>query len=222
MTTETQTAGTNAPDTGTPAAADTLLTAAPAPAQAEGQPTQPEQTPPADAATPPAEGEAKTEEAAPDGAPEEYADFTLPEGLAFDEEVLGEFKNLAKERNLSQEDAQKFTDLGAKLIQVSQAKTLAQIEAVQRQWFEAAQTDKEFGGDKLTENLAVAKRALDTFGTPELSKMLGDTKQGNHPEVIRLLFRVGNAISEDRLVPSTTRPTESSTAKKLYSNSNMN
>lgn len=221
MDTATQTAGTNTTDTGTPASTDTLLTAAPAAAQTDGQTGQ--QQPPADATgTAPAEGQGEGTTKQPQGAPEQYADFALPEGMAFNEEVLGEFKDFAKERNLSQEDAQKFADMGAKLIQQSNAKTLAQVEAVQAQWVEATRTDKEFGGDKLDENIAVAKRALDTFGTPELSKMLAETKMGNHPEVIRYMVRVGKAISEDKLVAGTTRPTQTDTAKKLYSNSNMN
>lgn len=195
------------------AAPSTLLTdapAAPAAAAPAAQPTQP-------AGDKPAEGEQKAE-AKPEGAPEQYADFTLPEGLTFNSEVLDDFKAIAKERNLSQEDAQKFTDLGAKLIQQSQTKTLEQIEATQAQWAEAASTDKEFGGDKLTENMAIANKALSTFGSPELTKMLSESKLGNHPEIIRAFYRVGKAISEDKLVAGATKPAnaESDLAKKMY------
>jgi len=37
---------------------------------------------------------------APQGAPEAYEDFSVPEGVELDAELLGEFKNVAKELNL--------------------------------------------------------------------------------------------------------------------------
>jgi hypothetical protein len=77
------------------------------------------------------------------------------------------------------------------------AEVLTQAKA---QWVEGARSDKEFGGEKLTENLAVAKRALDTFGTPELRTLLNESGLGNHPEIIRAFFRAGKAISEDKFV----------------------
>jgi hypothetical protein len=64
----------------------------------------------------------------------------------------------------------------------------------------SSKTDQEFGGEKLSENLSVAKKALDAFGTPELRKLLDDSGLGNHPEVIRMMYRAGKAISEDRFV----------------------
>ena len=49
--------------------------------------------------------------------PAEYAEFTLPEGFDKSESYetqVGEFKTLAKELNLSQEQAQKLVDFHAK------------------------------------------------------------------------------------------------------------
>lgn len=190
MTTETQTAGTNTNDTGTAAPPDSLLT-----------------TPPAEGAAPAAEGTAPAAEgAAPAGAPEEYADFVVPEGLALNQEVLGDLKTLAKEKNLGQEDTQKFVDLGAKIVQKVEAGYQEQIATVQMGWLEATKTDKEFGGDKLQENVAVAKQALDAFGSPELSALLAESGLGNHPEIIRAFYRVGLKMSPDQLITGTTKP----------------
>lgn len=197
MPTEPQTPGTNTNDTGAPATPDSLLTADPA-APAEPGATDPA-TPPADGATPAAPTE-------PAGAPEEYADFTVPEGMTLDTEAIGELKVLAKEKNLGQEDTQKFVDLGAKIVQKVESQYKDQIANVQAGWLEATKTDKEFGGDNLQENVAVAKKALDAFGTPELSKLLTESGLGNNPEIIRVLYRVGKAVSEDRLVPGDKKP----------------
>lgn len=141
--------------------------------------------------------EAKTEgdQAKPQGAPEKY-EFKA-EG--FQPEVLTEFEGIARELNMPQESAQKLLDkMGPKIAQVQ----MENIQKVQAEWTQQAQTDKEFGGEKLQENLAVAKKALDTFGSPELRTLLNESGLGNHPELIRAFVRAGKAISEDKFVPA--------------------
>jgi hypothetical protein len=165
-----------------------------------------------------AEG-AKTEgeQAKPEGAPEKY-EFKAPEGQKFDDTVLGAYSEIAKELNLPQDAAQKVLDKVAPVIQARQAE---QIEAVRTAWAESAKTDKEFGGDKLPENLATAKKALDTFGSPELKKLLNESGLGNNPEVIRAFYRAGKAISEDKFVGGKGAPPDANDARSLYPNSNL-
>jgi len=141
-----------------------------------------------------------TEQVKPEGAPEKY-EFKAPEGKQLDAETVEAFSEVAKELNLTQDAAQKMLTAMSDKLGTRQA---AQVEAVRSQWAESSKADKEFGGDKITENLSVAKKALDTFGTAELRTLLNDSGLGNHPEVIRFMFRAGKAISEDRYVgPST-------------------
>ncbi len=132
----------------------------------------------------------------PQGAPEKY-EFVAPEGQQFDTDVIGQFSEVAKDLNLPQDAAQKILD---KMAPAMQARQVAMIEKARVDWAESAQTDKEFGGEKLTENLATAKRALDNFGSPELRTLLNESGLGNHPEVIRFMYRAGQAISEDSMV----------------------
>jgi hypothetical protein len=144
---------------------------------------------PADAAKTEASAEAKA-------APETY-EFKAPEGRAFDPEVIAEYSKVAKELNLSQEAAQRVLDsVGPKLAE----RQAAQIEAIRNGWAESSKADKEFGGEKLSENLSVAKKALDQFGTAELRALLNESGIGNHPEVIRFMYRAGKAISEDKVI----------------------
>lgn len=133
-----------------------------------------------------------------EGAPEKY-EFTAPEGKEYDAEIIGSFSEIAKELNLTQEAAQKLLDSMAPKIAERQ---MGQLEAIRSEWAQASQIDKEFGGDKLNENLAVAKKALDQFGTPELRALLNESGLGNNPEVIRFMYRAGKAISEDAYVGS--------------------
>lgn len=136
----------------------------------------------------------------PEGAPEEYEDFTAPEGVELDADVLSDFKGLAKELNLPQAQAQKIVDVGVQLSQKWAEQSAAAVEAMQSEWLEQAKTDKEFGGEALNANLAIGKKALDTFGTDELRGLLEQSKLGDHPEIIRFFTRVGKAISEDSVV----------------------
>lgn len=140
--------------------------------------------------------EQQQEETKPEGAPEKY-EIKAPEGQEYDGEFMKAYEDVARELNMTNEAAQKLLD---KVSPVVQAQQQAKIEAVQNEWLNAAKADKEFGGDKLNENLAVAKQAIDKFGTPELKELLNSTKIGNHPEIVRFFYRAGKAVSEDTFI----------------------
>lgn len=153
----------------------------------------------------------------PEGAPEKY-EFAPPEGVQFDNKVIDAFSEAAKDLNLSQDAAQKILD---KVGPVMAAQQLEAIQAASNEWAEASKSDKEFGGDKLNENLAVAKKAMDKFASPELRSLLNESALGNNPEVIRMFYRVGMAISEDGLVVGgNARNSEQSAAQRMYPNMN--
>lgn len=153
--------------------------------------------------------------------PEKY-EFTMPEGVALDETAAAELDAIAREFKLDQVGAQKLADLGAKQAQKFAGAQADAIEQAAATWITEAQADKEFGGDKLDESLATARKALDAFGTPELRELLNGSKLGNHPEVIRFMVRAGRAISEDSMVTGGASPTSTPTAQRLYAASNMN
>ena len=142
------------------------------------------------------DGQQSTPGDKPTGAPEKY-EFALPDGFQMDEAGLTAFSEFAKDLNMPQEAAQKMLEKMGPVMQQRQADAIA---TVQNQWKEASTSDKEFGGEKLNENLAVAKKALDTFGSPELNELLKETGLGNNPEIIRAFYRAGKAISEDSFV----------------------
>lgn len=203
MTTETT------PDTQTPVDPPvvetpgvTLLTEAPA------SEAQPPADPPAD---PPVE----------ETVPEVYEDFAVPEGVSLDAELTTELKTLAKELGLTQTKAQQIADLGPKLMQKWEAKQAETLSATVTQWAETTRADKELGGEALDANLGVAKQALTEFGSPELKALLYQSGLGNHPEVIRLLYRAGKAISNDTTFRGGPPPGERKAAD-LYPNSAMN
>ena len=140
---------------------------------------------------------------APQGAPDQYEfnDTVADAPEVLDPEVLTAFGEVAKDLNLPQEDAQKVLDKVAPVIQERQAK---ELERVQAEWANDSKSDSEFGGEALSDNIGVAKTALDTFGTDALKSLLQETGFGNHPEIIRFMYRAGKAISEDGYVGNST------------------
>lgn len=192
------------------------------------------ETPPADPAAPvdPAAPKAESDPAKPDGekpegekadddksqgAPEKY-EFTAPEGVTLDAEAVAEFEPIAKELNLSNEQAQKLVELQTKFVQ----KQAQQWDQTVETWVSEIKADKEIGGQALPQNIALAQRAISQFGTPELKAALDATKMGNHPELVRVFARIGKAMAEDTFV-SGSRPagTQLSAADKLFGNTNQ-
>ncbi len=213
MTTETlmtDGASTTPADTSAPAAA-------PAPADVDAGATQQASADKTDATA-----EVKTDDAAapPEKVVPEKYEFAAPEGATLDADAVGELEGIARDLKLTQEEAQKVADIGAKMAQKWDTKQAENLQTAAAEWAASATTDSEYGGDKLTESLVTAKKALDAFGTPELRSLLNDSRLGNHPEVIRFMVRAGKAISEDRMVTGGAGPATGtqSTAKSLYPN----
>jgi hypothetical protein len=183
------------------APADATSTAA-SPAAASPSPAatpEASTTPAASTDVKPAEA-AKTDDAnAKPGEPakEVVYEFKMPDGVELKSEAVDELKATAKEFGLTQEQAQRIADLGVKQAQGFAAQLAEQQKSLTTQWAEETTTDKEIGGDKLSENLGVAKKALDSFGTPALKTLLNQSGLGNHPEVVRFMVKAGKAISED-------------------------
>lgn len=184
-----------------------------------------QQTPASDAATPQEAPAGDTSDEAASAKPERAApekyEFRMPEGTTLDSEVLAEFESTARELGMPQEEAQKLMEKLAPKIAARQNQQQAElIDRASSEWTAAATADKEYGGDKLAENLALGEKALTTFGTPALRQLLVDSRFGNHPEVIRFMVRAGKALSEDTFVPGGTKPPAAakSAANVLYPN----
>lgn len=160
-------------------------------------------------------GDKKDDDKKPEGAPEAY-EFKAPEGGELDKEAVAQFEPIARELNLSQEQAQKLVDLYGSKVMPQLMKQ--QADTWQKQvadWGTAAKEDAEIGGDKFDGNLTRAKQAMDKFATPQLREFLETTGMGNHPELIRVFVKVGAAMSEDSLVTSNEKG-QRSAADVLY------
>lgn len=141
----------------------------------------------------------KKDDDKPEGAPEKY-EFQAAEGVELDTEALKEFEPVAREMNLTNEQAQKLVDVYPKILAGVQQRQVEAWQQTTEQWAADVKADKEIGGDKLPSNLSAAQRALDQFGTPELKTYLNDTGLGNHPDLVKAFVKIGKAMSEDKVV----------------------
>lgn len=139
-----------------------------------------------------------------DGAPDEYADFTVPEGFEhLNDTLLAEAAPLFKEAGLSQKQAQGFVDAYAKSMQGQvESQTTAFIEA-NKENVAACKALPDIGGDKLDANVVYCAKAIDGEFTDKADatsfRALMDTGVGNHPLMFKLLASHGRLISEEKV-----------------------
>lgn len=148
-----------------------------------------------------AEQQAKDQKADPGksavAAPEKY-EFKTAEGQELDAEAVKAFEPIAKELNLSNEQAQKLVDVyGSKIMPKLVEQQAAQWQQQIEQWAEQVKADKDLGTDA---SIGAAQKAMDKFGSPELKQYFNETGLGNHPELVRIFANIGKAMSEDGLV----------------------
>lgn len=144
------------------------------------------------------------------GAPEQYADFALPEGFELPTETRDSLTTFAKAHNLNQEQAQALVDLGVaqataitrQFTEQALANPVLLAEHWAGEWSKQTAADPELGGSdaKLKTTMALATRVFATFASPAFGDFLNQTGLAHHPEMIRFMRNVGGAVSEDTLV----------------------
>jgi len=139
------------------------------------------------------------------GAALEYADFSVPEGVTLNPELLGEFKGVAQAMGLKQEQAQQLTDLGVKLTQGLLAQQAQALETQKTAWFNETKADAEIGGDKFDASMTAAARAVKQFVPDELKLLFDQTGIGNHPDLVKAFVKIGSMLKEDGVVAGSSR-----------------
>lgn len=137
-----------------------------------------------------------------------------PAGMAMDEEALSAFLPIAREIGLTSAQAQRLVDLYADRMA---AQSQGQDEAWARQldsWCADCRHDPEIGGPNFEAKIAVARQALDRFGSADLKDLLDGLGIGNHPELVRLFYRIGRLTQEDG-VAITATPSQARTPGEI-------
>lgn len=156
--------------------------------------------------------------------PEKY-ELTV-EGVDLDAAAIEEATPFFKEAGLTNDQANKIMPAAVKYRDSVASQTLQQIVDAGAQqkasWLDATRADEDIGGGKLDETLHLAAKGLDALGYPEGSdfrKALTETGFGNHPEMVRMMRKVGEMVSEDGFARSGATPSNALSAeKRLYPN----
>jgi hypothetical protein len=146
------------------------------------------------------------------GAPEKYTDFKLPEGLKFDDALLGKFSETAKGLGLSQEGAQKIVDLQAQSVK---AEIDARLSGFNKQVSDWGEASKKLFGTDFEKQFGLAAKAVERFGDADLKTLLRESGLGNHPAVIKAFNKIGALMSEDQPVDGRRAGGEAKTTAEL-------
>lgn len=105
---------------------------------------------------------------------------------------------------------------------VSQQSTQASeaFNAQLQSWENEAKADAEIGGENYDANVAVARKAIETFGNDAFKQVLNESGMGNHPEVIRFAMKAGAALKEAPVLRGDGAAPAKSFAEKVYPNQN--
>lgn len=133
----------------------------------------------------------------PEGAPEAYETFTLPEGYTLDGERLEQTQALFKELGLPQDKAQKLIDRYCQVDTENTTNLTAATEAARAQQREtwAAEAKAELG-DQYQPTVDRAYLAVQAIGNPKLTAAFNDLGWGNHPELIKAFAHFGGLLKE--------------------------
>lgn len=147
--------------------------------------------------------------------------ITLPEGMKPDADVLGKFGEIATKHKVSQEAAQEFVNLYHSVAGAQAKQNWDTWQTTQAGWVSDVKADGEIGN--LDEVKRTVGRFLDdpAFAGPKTREGFEVTGSGNHPEVIRFIYRMAKALGEGTHVTGNSpvrQVTDRSLAERIYPN----
>jgi len=147
-----------------------------------------------------------------DAVPEGDYVLSLPDGLQVDEATLATLSPAMKEAGINGKQA---NTLAAAFASLKKAE-YEQFGQTVTGWAKTAQADPEMGGANWDSTVANAQKVISQFGSDGLKEYLNMTGAGNHPEVIRLMAKVGAVISDDNPTATSQGKVARDTVATLY------
>lgn len=195
-------------------------TAAPA-AAATGETPAAEATAPAEQGQSISLGEEPEPAKAEEGKP---AEGVVPEKYEIDSDVdaavASTLDGTARKLGLTQEQ---MTTLVSEMKPAFAQSQADYLKRAAKEWEDRTLKDPEIGGANLKQNLAVARRAYQTFASKSLREEFARAGLDRHPEVIRLFLNVGRVASEDTAVRgAAAKGFDYSDPRTMYPNSKLN
>jgi hypothetical protein len=139
----------------------------------------------------------------PEGAPEKYSDFKLPEGLKLQPEALAEATTVFKGLNLSQDEAQSLIDFHAKQISAVTDAPFKAVTDLKTNWESSLKStygkDIEPGGKVITS----ISRMIDTLPPTIASgfrEAMDLTLAGSNPAFVAAFYELSQRLAEGKSV----------------------
>lgn len=127
----------------------------------------------------------------------QLGEVKLPEGLARDERLQTQFLSTAHKAGLSNKQADALYQwYQAEVITAHNFAEQQRQQSIER----GLQTLKTEFGAAFEERMGLAKQALQHYADSELVKHLEESQLGNHPGMVRLFAKLGQALQEDGLI----------------------
>ena len=142
-------------------------------------------------------------------------DLKKPEGTTLTDSDVQAVLAQAKEKNLTNEQAQLLLEAKSDGAKTYAARELQKIKDDSPKWVEAMKSEYKEDFKKTIEN---ASRVVSKYADKEFKDFLDNSGLGNNPMVVRLFAKIGKAFGEDHWVdgnPSAPKK-EVSKAEKMY------
>lgn len=119
-------------------------------------------------------------------------DYPTPEGMDSGDGLLDSFRQAATRHGLSHEAFSEVAGLWSGYV--------GNLEQAAGEMHRRAEAElHQEWGPAFEANVDTARRAVEAMGGPELVDFLNDSGLGSHGPLVKAFWRVGSAMSEDRL-----------------------
>lgn len=156
-------------------------------------------------------------EAALDVVPEDGKyEFELPEGIELPEDKQQFWSKEFKDAGLTKRQAARMIELQAGIVLAEQDNQNKQLADQQAKHLKDAKADKDIGGQRWDETVKMANIGLKAFGGSTIKDLILVTGNGNNPEMLRELRRIGERFKSDTFESGSTSKAPEPTEKKWY------
>lgn len=149
--------------------------------------------------------------------PEKY-ELTIPEGSELDDGALEKIQSYAKEKGLSNEQAQELLNREHEAIKsYAEQQSEALKMTNETEWKQELMKDPEVGGTDFEKNGQLAVRAAEKFFGAGFAEELKAMNLNHHPRLFKGFVRIGRAMADaDLVIPEGKGSAPKSIEERLY------
>ena len=125
-------------------------------------------------------------------------DFDLGDGEQSPD--VADFKNVAHQLGLTNDQAKTMLGIYNQISENDLAEEQEQFEQMNVEYLQEIQQE---WGDDFNKNAELARRGFNSFASEGAVEVLRETGLANHPEILKTFARIGQAFSEDNVLPGT-------------------